>query len=83
MAHPKASLDYKIIKKGAYFTITYEDAISESPGESKGEGAHFVTRTYFFTMAQMKTLLEMMDEDKMAATVKSYEVKRFDEDTYQ
>lgn len=82
-AHPAASLGYQIIKKGAYFTITYADAASESPGESRGEGAHFVGRTYFFTRAQMVTILEAMDEEKMAASLKGYEVKQVDEDTYQ
>lgn len=83
VSHPKTSLGYQIIKKGAYFTITYDDAISENPGLSKGEGAHFVGRTYFFTRAQMQTVLEMMDEEKMEATFRKYAAKQVEEDTYQ
>lgn len=83
LAYPTMRLGYKIIKKGAYFTITYDDAVTENPGESKGEGSHFVKRTYFFTRAQMKNIIDLMDETVLAATLKVDDVKQENEDIYK
>lgn len=83
IAKPLAHLGYQIIRKAAYFTISYDDAMAEAPGESRDDTARFIAREFGFTRKQMEQMIALMDEDNLEEIARAVRPELMTEDSYE